>query len=117
MKEYKFFEQDWKLFKSKIAIWQENYIDKLNKEYIELLSENTNPSDKFWNLDKRIKTDRNKVGVEIEMRRSILIYNITSLINEGVISLEELEEFSDELNKRVKNLLSRCENDENISNW
>lgn len=31
-------EKDWKLFKAKLIIWQERYIDKLNHEYIEILS-------------------------------------------------------------------------------
>lgn len=33
-----FTEADWKLFRSKINVWQENHIDKLNKEYIDILS-------------------------------------------------------------------------------
>ena len=55
MQERGFTEKDWKLFRSKIAEWQEAYIDRLNKEYIELLSEDANPSDKFWSLEERIK--------------------------------------------------------------
>ena len=43
----RFSEKDWKLFRSKIAEWQEAYMDKLNKEYIEILSEKGNPSEKF----------------------------------------------------------------------
>jgi hypothetical protein len=42
-----------------------------------------NPSDKFWSLDKRMKEDKKKTGVRVEMSRSNLIYNIISLINEG----------------------------------
>jgi len=66
----------------------------LNEEYIELLSEDANPSEKFWRLDKKIKEGRKKTGVQLEMSRSNLIYNIISLINDGVISFEDLEEFS-----------------------
>ena len=44
----RFSEKDWKLFRSKIAGWQESYMDKLNKEYIEILSGEGNLSDKFW---------------------------------------------------------------------
>lgn len=32
-------------------------MDRLNKGYIELLSEDKNPSEKFWRLDKRIKEE------------------------------------------------------------
>ena len=34
----KFSEKDWKIFRSKIAGWQEAYMDKLNKEYVEMES-------------------------------------------------------------------------------
>ena len=34
----RFSEKDWKLFRSKIAGWQEAYMDKLNKEYMAILS-------------------------------------------------------------------------------
>ena len=82
-------------------------MDRLNKEYIELLSEDINPSEKFWRLDKRIKEDRKKTGVQLEMSRSNLIYNIISLISDGAISFEDLEEFSDELKETISVLVKR----------
>lgn len=39
----RFSEKDWKVFRSKIAGWQEAYMDKLNIEYIEILSGEGNP--------------------------------------------------------------------------
>lgn len=100
-------KRDWTLFKNKIADWQESYMERLNKEYIELLNEDDNPSEKFWRLYKRIKEDRKKTGVQLEMRRSNLINNIISLINDGAISFENLEEFSDELKETVSALIER----------
>lgn len=102
MQERGFTEKDWKLFRNKRADWQEAYMDRLNKEYIELLSEDMNPSEKFWKLEMRIKEDKKKSGVIVEMRRSKLIYNIISLLNEGAISYKDLEEFSDELKETVR---------------
>ena len=86
---------------SKIADWQESYMNKLNREYIAILSEDANPSDKFWKLEKRIKEDKKKAGVQVRMSRSNLIYNLISLINEGAISFEDLEDFSDGLKETV----------------
>lgn len=51
-------KSEWKLFRSKIAGWQEAYMYKLNKEYIELLNGDGNPSHKFWKLDERIRKTR-----------------------------------------------------------
>jgi len=102
LQERGFTEKDWKLFRSKIANWQEVYMDRLNKEYIALLSGGGNPSYKFWNLENRIKKDKKKTGVRAEMSRSNLIYNIISLMYEGAISFEDLEEFSDQLKETVR---------------
>ena len=102
-----FTEKDWKLFKSKIANWQERYIDRLNNEYIDLLNEDANPAEKFWHLDKRIKEDKRKISVQLEMSRSTLVYNMISLLNEGAINEADLEEFSDELKKTVKCFVER----------
>ncbi|MGB8455335.1 MAG: multidrug transporter [Anaerocolumna sp.] len=107
LQEQRFTKKDWTLFKNKIADWQEAYINRLNKEYIELLSEDANPSEKFWRLDKRIKADKKKTGVQLEMSRSNLIYNIISLINEGAISFVDLEEFSDELKETISSFVER----------
>jgi len=107
LQEQRFTKRDWMLFKDKIAYWQESYMDRLNKEYIELLSEDANPSEKFWMLDKRIKEDRKNTGVRLEMSRSNLINNIISLISDGVISFENLEEFSDELKETVSAFIER----------
>ncbi len=82
-------------------------MDRLNKEYIELLSKDADPSKKFWMLDKRIKEDKKNTGVQLEMSRSNLIHNIISLINEGAISFENLEEFSDELKETVSAFIER----------
>jgi hypothetical protein len=107
LQEQRFTKKDWTVFKNKIADWQEAYMNRLNKEYIELLCEDANPSEKFWRLDKKIKEDRKKTGVQLEMSRSNLIYNIISLINDGAISFEDLEEFSDELKETVSAFVER----------
>ncbi len=103
----KFSEKDWKLFRSKIADWQENYMDRLNKEYIELLSGEGNPSDKFWALEKRIREDKKDCGVQCEMSRSNQSYIMMSLLNEGAITLEDLEGFSDELREIMRRFTDR----------
>ena len=75
-------------------------MEKLNKEYIELLSAEGNTSYKFWALEKRIQ-DKKDCGVQCEMSRSNQFYNMLSLLNEGAITLADLEEFSDDLKKTM----------------
>ncbi len=98
-------KEDWKLFRSRIAQWQENYIDKLNKEYIAILQGDENASEKFWKLEERIKKDKNNPGVILQMRKSDMIYNIYELIKNDVIDINDLAEFSDDLKAQIQFLL------------
>lgn len=100
-------KNDWKLFRSKIAKWQENYMDRLNKEYIELLNSDKDASAKFWELEERIKKDKRHPGVIIEMSKSEMIFDIVVLIRDGVIKFEDLDGFSEELKERVQFMLGR----------
>ena len=63
-------ERDWKIFRKKIIIWQENYMQKLNNEYIEILKRDNDASKNFWDLERRIYKDKRSIGVAIDMRRS-----------------------------------------------
>ena len=103
---YIFDEKDWKLFRAKRVDWQEAYMDKLIHEYIALLSGDSNPSEKFWALEERINKDKHDTGVLMEMRRSMLISNICSLLNEGAITMDDLEDFSDDFKEYFKELMA-----------
>lgn len=95
-------ERDWKIFRKKIPDWQECYMERLEMEYIALLQTDKSASAKFWELEKRIKQDKKSPGVIIDMRRSTAINNIVNLILDEIISLADLEDFSDDLKEAVK---------------
>lgn len=95
-------ESDLKLFRKLIPVWQERYITKLNKEYIGILIQDKNASTIFWELNDRIKKDRNSPGVIIEMSRSLLVENLISLIKHNVITLDELNDFSEEKKESIQ---------------
>lgn len=76
-------------------------MDKLNKEYIELLSVEGIPSGKFWALKERFRNDKNDTDVQLRMNRSNHIPNIISLLNEDAITIDDLDEFSDELKETI----------------
>lgn len=98
-------KSDWKLFSSRITEWQENYMDRLNKEYIELLNGNEKASEKFWKIEERIKKDKKHPGVMLEMSKQNMIYNIVQLIRTDVIGFDYLEGFSEDLKEKVNFLL------------
>lgn len=100
-------KQDWKLFRERIPEWQEHYMERLVKEYIKLLSSPGNASDHFWELEERMKKDKKHPGVMIELNKSDAIWDIALLIKKKVITLVDLEGFSDDLIDAVKLILSR----------
>lgn len=100
-------ERDWKIFRKKIPDWQERYMERLEAEYIVLLQNEKSASAKFWELEKRIKQDKKSPGVIIDMRRSTAINNIVNLVLDEVISLDDLEEFSDDLKEAVKYMVEK----------
>ena len=100
-------KSDWKLFIACIAEWQENYMEHLVKEYIDMLNGNGNASDKFWELEERIKKDKKHPGVMLELSKGNMIFDIVALINRDVITVVDLKDFSDELKEYVNYLLHR----------
>ena len=103
---YQVIEKDWKLFRELLPEWQEAYMERLIKKYIELLSSDRQASDKFWKLDKRIKQDKRRTGVLArDVKRSNMFQLIIDLIYEEAISKDDLIEFSEYLRDTVKTRL------------
>ena len=102
-------ERDWKLFKSRIADWQEAYMQRLLDEYDGIIHGEGEASEKFWALEKRIRNDKRHVGVEAEMSRSQLHLNMASLMREGAITAEDLDGFSDEMKRELRFLIGDFE--------
>lgn len=103
---YQVKEKDWKLFRKLLPGWQEKYMDRLTKEYIELLSSDRQASDRFWSLDKRMKDDKKCTGVIArDISRSHMFQLIIDLIYEGAISEDDLKDFSGDLQDTIKTRL------------
>ena len=58
-------------------------------------------------LEKRINEDKKCTGVLIEMRKQNILFDIVTLIKDGVICFEDLEGFSDELRETVKFMIEK----------
>ena len=101
---YQVKEQDWKLFRKKLPLWQEAYLDRLNQGYIQLLSGAGRASEKFWEVEKRIRRDQNSVGVVADMRRSQMYSNLLSLLGNEIIREDDLDGFSEELSETLKDV-------------
>ena len=82
-------------------------MEKLCREYLEILCKETQPSERFWELEKRINDDKHHIGIRVRMSRSNMDINILNLIREGVITLDDPAEFSDELQNHMRLIAER----------
>lgn len=102
MNSYNFSEKDWKLYRNKIAGWQEAYMERLCEEYMEILRADEIGSERFWKLHDRIKKDKKSPGVLItRSSRSDMIDNIFALLIYRVITMDDLDDFSEELKEQL----------------
>lgn len=104
-------KKDWKLYREKIGEWQENYMDRFCKEYVQLLQGDAAPSERFWVLEERIKEDKRRPGVRIELRKCDMMFDLVRLIREEVITFDDLSEFSEDLQEGVKLFMKRFSSD------
>ena len=88
-----FNEADWKLFRTRLPGWQEEYMDRLNREYAAILAGSGKASEKFWALEEKINRDKRTVSVTARMSRSNMDYNIAGLLGGGVITIDDLDGF------------------------
>ena len=95
-------KKDWDLFKKLLPEGQEVYMEKLVKEDTSLLNENKLASEKFWELEKRINKDRHSPGVIVQYRKSDVMMILLKLINDKVITFDDLDEFSDNAKGSLK---------------
>ena len=99
---------DWKLFCERVPGWQKHYMEQLAREYVELLTSPGEASDHFWKLEKRIRRDKKHPGVLIDMRRSTAIWNIAIMVRDKVITMDDLDGFSQDLIDAVRLVLGNA---------
>ena len=103
---YEFNEDDWQAFRKNIPIWQDRFMTSLIGEYTRIMMGGGKGSDKFWMLKKRIDEDVRKRGVQIEIRRSRMVGDLISLMEEGAITEDDLDVFTDELKDTIMTAIS-----------
>jgi hypothetical protein len=102
MEQKRYTKKDMSLFREKLPGWQETYIERLCKEYVKILSGEGNASERFWELDKRMKEDKRYTGVRCTTNRSDLILLAANLLCEDAITMEDLSDFSEEFHKSLE---------------
>ena len=105
MSVYETTKADWKLFQQLLPDWQERHMELLCDEYAAILTGPQRGSHAFWEIEKRIKADRKHPGVIVRMKKKEMPYIILDLIRDNVITLGDLDGFSDGLKERLDNLM------------
>lgn len=100
-------KKDWALYRERLPVWQERYMERLIAQYKVLIDSEAPASDKFWELEKRIRADKKKPGVVVEMSKQEMIYQIVELLHDKAITLSDLEGFSEDLISTVQFLYNR----------
>ena len=81
---------------------QEAYMDKLIEEYKDILNSDTSSSDKYWALRKKIYEDYKSPGVLArDVSRSNMFIILLGLLRDEAITMDDLDEFSDELKEDI----------------
>lgn len=103
-------ESDWKLFKELLPRWQESYMEMLIGQYIEMLNDDSEASSRFWALEERINRDKLSSGVlASDIRRSTMRYEIANLLSDNVITLDDLDGFTEDIKSYARRCIGRQE--------
>ncbi len=93
---------DWKLYRELLPKWQENHMAKLCDEYAAILTGKDRGSEAFWIIERRIRNDKKRPGVMVEVEKSEMDFTILRLLHDKVIQMKDLEGFSTELKERIE---------------
>ena len=80
-------------------------MEKLIEDYVSILAKDDKPSTKFWALENKMNRDVKSSGVIVEMRKSQLPNILIQLVKDRVISVDDLEVFSEPVRTSVKVML------------
>lgn len=81
-------------------------MDKLIEEYKDILNSDALSSDKYWTLRKQIYNDYKSPGVLArDVSRSNMLWILLGLLHDQAITMDDLDEFSDELKEDLQQLL------------
>ena len=95
-------EKDWKLFRRKLPEWQKNHMNRLFKEYKELIDSDLDEGKIFYQLKNRVNSDYRTPGVCVSISRKDTPFTVAQLIYDKAISLDDISEFSDDFKEVVE---------------
>ncbi|MBR5090454.1 MAG: multidrug transporter [Ruminiclostridium sp.] len=107
MNNYEFIESDWKIYRELRSVWIENYMERLCKKYSDLLASDTSATDRIQELYDSLQKATRKTDIIVRDSRTYMKQNICYLLEEGVITLNDLEGFSHELQEWAASVMGQ----------
>ena len=68
-------------------------MERLLKEYVNMLQSKKPASTKFWDLDKRIQKDKKNPSAQMQLDKGEAIFDIVTMINLEITTQEDLADF------------------------
>ena len=99
-------ESDWKKFKNSLDKWRERYLKRKNDEIRAMLKDSAlNETEKFWNIVDFQKNESKILRNCFDgYSRSRMSLHMALMKKFEMITQEDIEEFSEELQKHLKNV-------------
>ena len=99
-------ESDWKKFRNSLDKWRERYLQRKNEEIRAILkNQDLSETEKFWNIVDFQKTESRKLRDCLDGNsRSNMTLHMALMKKFEMVSQEDIEKFSTELQKFLKNI-------------
>jgi hypothetical protein len=96
-------ESDWKKFSAMLPIWRERYLTDHNARLVHLLTDpKKSETERFWDAEEQLRKEAKTLRECLDdLSRSKMWLRLMAMRAAGMISREDLAEFSEELQKQV----------------
>ena len=96
-------ESDWRLYRDNVAGWRERYLARKNEDLVAMLhDEDKTPTERFWAAKERMAEEARLLRDCLDRHsRSQMGFHLRLMVRYGMVSAEDLAEFSEELRQNV----------------
>ncbi|MCR5295024.1 MAG: hypothetical protein K6E30_07610 [Lachnospiraceae bacterium] len=98
-------KKDWELYQSKLGKWQEDYADRLIKEYMKILTGKGTAAERIAALKERVDGDFSGIGLTLVPNEEEMLFDLIDLVREDVIMMDDVGDFSEETLETVKHFI------------
>ena len=92
-------EADWKAYKKNVDHWRERHLEQVNARLKNALSDpNKTPTEAFWDTEEKLGEEAKVLQHCFrEHKRSSMKFNLTLMLGHGIITKDDLSDFSGEM--------------------